>query len=292
MGIIDLDADAEEALDPEAFTWHRYEPRGDWIGRQILVPSDDDSPIKRRAVNAWLFEATANRQHSITEYEFETKDDYRLTYISTAKRPGDLRVWRNGRLIQEESLVSSRGQVKLNLKRTEATSTIRFECDKNTRLFFSGAQIDGAQRYLKRTACRLQDGELEFKYTKTSSEAETLTLSIYREQDVAERCKLGVNIVVPEDVSGLRPTGPVEHLTVLNRIYDLKAQQQQRAVLVGSDTPLDVEHKCFLQLGEDLPPGEYTIKTHRMDGNRRGFVVLHQLRPIVRDLGEFNDSIN
>ncbi len=283
-GIIDLDADAEEALDLDAFTWHRYEPRGDWIGRQILVPSDDDSPIKRRAMHAWFFEAAANQTHVVNEYEFETNDDYRLTYISTAKRPGELRVWRDGRLIQEESLVSSRGQVKLDLKRTDETSRIRFECDKSIRLFFSGAKIEGVQRYLKRTACRLQDGQLEFKYTKASAEAETLTLSIYREQDVAERCKLGVNIILPEDSSRLRHTGPVEHLTVLHRIYDLKAQQQQRAVLFGSDTPLDVEHKCFLQLGEDLPPGEYTIRTHRIDGNRRGFVLLHQLRPIVREL--------
>ena len=285
-GILDLDADAEEILDPDAFIWHRYEPRGDWIGRQILVPSDEDSPIKRRAMHAWLFEATPKRQHTITEYGFETSDDYRLTYISTAKRPGNLRVWHNDRLIQEESLVSSRGRIKLNLQRTADTSTIRFECDSNTRLFFSGAEIDGAQRYLKRTACRLQDGELEFQYTKTSVEAETLTLSIYREQDVADRCKLEVNIVVPEESVRLKQTGPVEHLTVLHRIYDLKAEQQREAVLVGSDTPLDVEHKCFLQLGEDLPPGEYTIKTNRMDGNRRGFVLLHQLRPIVRELEE------
>jgi len=283
IGIIDLDADAEEALDPDAFIWHRYEPRGDWIGRQILVPADDDSEIKRRAMFAWLFEATPNRQHVINEYDFKTNDDYRLTYVSTAKRPGNLRVWQNGRLVQEESLVSSRGQVKLDLRRIDDTSTLRFECESHTRLFFSGAKLDGAPRYLKRTACRLQDGELEFQYTKTSTEAETLTLSIYREQDAAERCKLEVKIVVPEESVRLNQTGPVEHLTILHRIYDLKAEQQRHAVLVGSDTPLDVEHKCFLQLGEDLPPGEYTIKTNRMDGNRRGFVLLHQLRPIVRD---------
>ena len=286
VGIIDLDADAEETLDPDAFIWHRYEPRGDWIGRQILVPTDDDSEIMRRAMHAWLFEATPNGQHKINEYDFETKDDYRLTYISTAKHPGNLRVWHNGRLVQEESLVSSRGQVKLDLTRTDDTSTLRFECDEHTRLFFSGAKLDGAPRYLKRTACRLQDGELEFQYTKTSIEAETLTLSIYREQDAAERCKLEVKIVIPEEIARLKQTGPVEHLTMLHRIYDLKAAQQRQAVLVGADTHLDVEHKCFLQLGEDLPPGEYTIKTNRLDGNRHGFVLLHQLRPIVRDLRE------
>ena len=283
LGIIDLDADAEEILDPEAFVWHRYEPRGDWIGRQVLVPADDDSEIKRRAMYAWLFEATPNRQHKMNEYDFETEDDYRLTYISTAERPGNLRVWQNGRLVQEESLVSSRGQVQLDLRRIDDTSMLRFECDSHTRLFFSGAKLDGAPRFLKRTACRLKDGELEFQYTKTSTEAETLTLSIYREQDAAERCKLEVKIVLPEESVQLKQTGPIEHLTILHRIYDLKAQQQRHAVLVGSDTPLDVEHKCFLQLGEDLPPGEYTIKTNRMDGNRRGFVLLHQLRPIVRD---------
>ncbi len=286
-GILDLDADAEEALDPDAFIWHRYEPRGDWIGRQILVPADNDSEIKRRAMNAWLFEATPNRQHVVNEYDFEHKDDYRLTYISTAKRSGDLRIWQNGRLVQEESLVSSRGQVKLQLSANEEDSTLRFECDSDTRLFFSGAELVDAPRYLKRTACRLQDGELEFRYTKTSTETETLTLSIYRELDAAERCKLDVKIIVPKESVRPEHAGPVEHLTILHRIYDLKAQQQRSAVLVGSESPLDVEHKCFLQLGEDLPPGEYTIKTNRMDGNRRGFILLHQLRPIVRERRDF-----
>lgn len=282
VGIIDQDADPEEIIDPDQFVWHRYEPSGDWIGRRILVPAENDSEIKRRAMFVWLFEASPNLQHSIQEYDFETKDDYRLTYISKEKRPGKLRVWQNGRVVQEESLVSSRGQVKLDLQRISDNSTVRFECEPNTRLFFSGAMIDGAPRYLKRTACRLQDGELEFQYTKKASDVETLTLAIYREQDAAERCQLEVKII-PKHGAPLQQTGPVEHLTILHRIYDLKARQQRRAVLLGSDTPLDVEHKCLLQLGEDLPPGEYTIRTNRLDGNRRGFILLYQLQPIVRD---------
>jgi len=281
VGIIDQDADPDEILDPDQFAWHRYEPQGDWIGRRVLVPAENDSEIKRRAIFVWLFEASPNRQHSIKEYDFETKDDYRLTYISKADRPGKLRVWQNGRLVQQESLVSSRGQVKLDLQRLGDSSTVRFECDSNTRLFFSGAMIDGAPRYLKRTACRLQDGELEFQYTKKSTEAETLTLAIYREKDAAERCQLEVKII-PSQSAQLQQTGPVEHLTILHRIYDLKAQQQRHAVLLGSNTPLDVEHKCLLQLGEDLPPGEYTIQTNRLDGNRRGFILLYQLQPILR----------
>ena len=286
VGIIDQDADPEEIFDPEDFVWQNYEPRGDWIGRQILVPAEKDSEITRRAMFVWLFETSPNQTHQITEYDFETKDDYRLTYISTEERPGKLRVFQNGRLIQQESLVSSRGQIKLDLRRIDDTSTLRFECEPHTRLFFSGAMIKDAPRYLKRTACRLQNGELEFKYTKTSSDAETLTLSVYREKDVAQRCQLEVKIV-PAESASLQKTGPVEHLTTLHRIYDLKAQQQRHAVLVGSDTPLDVEHKCFLQLGEDLPPGDYTIKTNRLDGNRRGFVLLRQLRPIIREEREF-----
>ena len=235
-------------------------------------------------MSAWLFEATANRLHKLNEYDFQTKDDYRLTYISTADRPGNLRVWQNGRMIQEEPFLSSRGQVKLDLRSTGDVSKIGFECDSRTRLFFSGGQLEGAPRYLKRTACRLQEGQLEFQYTKLSAEAETLTLSIYRQQDAAERCQLEVEIEVPEQFSQSPPTGPLENLTILHRIYDLKAQQQRQAVLVGSDMPLDVEHKCFLRLGEDLPPGEYTIKTKRLDGNQKGFVLLHQLRPDAREM--------
>ncbi len=283
VGIFDQDADANDMLNPEEFVWQRYEPQGDWIGRQVFVPAENDSEIKRRAMFAWFFEVAPNQSHTINEHAFATRDDYRLTYISAAQRPGQLQVWQNGRLVQQQSLMSSRGSLKLNLQRTEDHSTLEIKCDPQTRLFFSGALIDGAARYLKRTACRLHNGELEFPFTKTSREAETLTLSIYREQDVADRCLLEVEIAAEEKIS-LRRTGPVEHLTMLHRIYDLKAQQQRQTVLLGSDTPLDVEHKCFIQLGEDLPPGEYIIKINRLDGNRRGFVLLHQLKPIHQEV--------
>ena len=292
-GIIDEDADQEEAIDLDDFRWQRYEPDTQWIGRQILVPAQSDRTVTQHAIFTWFNQVTPNRWQTLRYYDFADRDDYRLIYISSPPSPapeqsmterqnasgfGELTVFQDGRVVQQESLVSSRGQIRLNLKRVNDTSKIKIQCNRHTRLFFTGGAIDDAPRYLKRTACRLEDGELNFPYSKTSDQSETLTLSVFRQEHTDLRCKIEVEITSQADLR-LSQTGPVEHLTSLHRIYDIQSQPQRNALLIGSDAVLDVEHKCFIQLGRDLPPGNYHIKVRRLDGNRQGFVLLHRLQP-------------
>ena len=292
-GIIDEDADPEEAIDLDNSLWQRYEPDGQWIGRQILVPAESDRTVTQNAMFTWFNEVTPNRWQTLRCYNFASRDDYRLIFITSppssdsgqrmsntqgASDFGELTVFQDGRVVQQESLVSSRGQIRLNLKRVNDTSKIKILCDDKTRLFFTGGAIDDAPRYLKRTACRLDDGQLNFQYSKTSEDAETLTLSVFRQEHTDLRCEIEVEITSQTGLR-LKRTGPVEHLTSLRRIYDVQAQPQRDSLLIGSDAVLDVEHKCFIQLGPDLPPGKYHIKVRRLDGNRRGFVLLHRLHP-------------
>ena len=296
VGLFDEDDDLEEVIDPDDYVWQRYEPKGDWIGRQVLVPAAQENEIRRRSLDAYFFEVQPNRTYKVEDFHFRTNEDYGLRYISTPQdlatqgkvKKDWLKVWLNGRLVQEKRLTSSRGKVPLNIENFGESAELRLECSPNVELFFSGADLEGAARYLKRTACRLEQGTLTFPYHKATAELETLTLSIYRtakfEAGENGRCQLDVRIEADQqDLAQPVPlgqTGPVEQLTALHRVFDLKAaMDQNRAILLGADTPLDIEHKCFIQLGADLPPGNYTITTTRTDGDRNGFVLLHQLRP-------------
>ena len=319
VGLFDEDDETEETLAPDQYVWQRYEPEGDWIGRQVLVPAAEENEIRLQSLEAYFFEVQPNRTYKVEDFDFRTNESYQLRYISAPTdstdsttynkaKEGWVKVWLNGQLVQEKRLTSARGKIPLNIKNFGDAAELRFECSQNVKLFFSGADLAGAARYLKRTACRLEQGTLTFPYHKASADLETLTLSIYRTAKSGSpenaRCQLDVRIEA--DQSGqmgqpsqssppsqlgqlnlaspvlLTQTGPVEHLTALHRIFDLKtmgAMDQKRALLLGADTPLDIEHKCFIQLGPDLPPGDYKITTTRMDGDRNGFVLLHQLRP-------------
>ena len=298
VGLFDDDDDLEVTLDPDQCVWQRYEPKGDWIGRQVLVPAAEENKIRLRSLDTYFFEVLPNRRYKGKDFDFRTNEGYQLRYISAANalntrgtaKEDWLKVWFNGKLVQEKRLTSARGKIPLNIESFGDAAELRIECSQDAKLFLSGAKLAGASRYLKRTACRLEQGTLTFPYHKASADLETLTLSIYRTAKFANRenarCQLDVRIEADHsDMAApvlLGQTGPVEHLTALHRIFDLKtmgAMDQKRALLLGADTPLDIEHKCFIQLGPDLPPGDYTITTTRMDGDRNGFVLLHQLRP-------------
>ena len=296
VGLFDEDDDLEETIAPDESVWYRYEPKGDWIGRQVLVPAAEENEVRLQSLDSYFFEVQPSQTYTVKDFNFRTNQPYQLRYIFTSKDSATqgiakddwLKVWLNGRLVQEKRLTSARGRVPLNIEKFGDSAELRFECSQNAALFFSGADLEGAPRYLKRTACRLEQGTLKFPYYKASADLETLTLSIYRTEQFAGgengRCQLDVRIE-PDQQDTAQPvllgqTGPVEQLTALHRVFDLKAaKDQNRAILLGADTPLDIEHKCFIQLGADLPAGNYTITTTRTDGDRNGFVLLHQLRP-------------
>ena len=147
-------------------------------------------------------------------------------------------------------------------------------------MFLSGGKVVDAKRYLKRTASKLENGKLEFEHEKTTALDEVLTLLIYRKSSGKERCKLSVKIEAENQIQ-MQKSGPVESLTSLHQVYDLKSSpQQQSAILIGTDAELDVEHRCFIRLGPDLPPGRYTINTQRIDQSEDGFVLLYQSKPL------------
>lgn len=277
------DTDDGPEIDQRQWQWQRYQPNGQWIGRQLLAPAMLDSVVSQASDRSSYFEMLNGQSYSVEDYGFDNSADYRLIYIAPASQHGYLDIRQNGELIGREKLVSARGIVKLKLRPLQglnADSTIQLSGPPGIRMFFSGGNVVGAKRFLKRTASKLDNGKLAFEYEKKTTLDEVLTLLIYRKSAGEERCELSIKIEA-EDQIRLQKSGPVESLTSLHQIYDLKPKrQQQSAILIGTDAELDVEHRCFIRLGPDLPPGRYTIKTERIDNRDDGFVLLYQSTPL------------
>ncbi|MDB4766410.1 hypothetical protein OAG71_01845 [bacterium] len=270
-------------IDHKQWQWQRYEPNGQWIGRQLLAPAMPGSEVSDASVGSSFYEMQNQESYLVEDYDFGRQDNYRLIYINPTPQQGELVVKQNGVVVQREKLISSRGSVKLNLQPLEnaqGPSSIELTGPTGIRMFFSGANVVGGKRFLKRTASKLENGKLKFEYEKTTHLDEMLTLLIYRQSTGKARCKLSVKIEA-EDKIQLLKSGPVESLTSLHQVYDLKSSpQKQSAILIGTDAELDVEHRCFIRLGPDLPLGQYTINVERIDEEDGGFVLLYQSTPI------------
>lgn len=272
-------------FDPQAFQWQRYQPNGPWIGRQLLAPATLESVVTPSNQGASFFEMVNHQRYPVNDYGLTVQDRFRIIYICPDLNQGELIVKQDGVLLARENLVSSRGSIQLNLNPLTPDTHLTLHGPDGIRMFFSGAEIVNAQRFIKRTASRLENGELEFDYEKTTNDDEVLTLLIYRKSSGQDRCQLSVKIESDQAIQ-LQESGPVESLTSLHQVYDLQSQtQQQSALLIGTDAELDVEHRCFIRLGPDLPAGKYRIKTKRVDHNDGGFVLLYQSKPIDADAG-------
>ena len=285
------DTDDEELAQPREFLFRRYEPAGQWIGRQLLAPALIESPITKTNRGSSFYEMNNGQTYSVQDYGLGVPANYRLIYVAPASTKSELVVKQNGKVVQHEQLHSSRGSVQLKLNPFEDTSTITLQGPSQIRMFLSGGKVIDAKRYLKRTASKLENGKLEFEHVKTTPLDEILTLLIYRKSAGQQRCKFSVKIEAENQIQ-MQKSGPVESLTSLHQIYDLKSSpQQQSAILIGTDAELDVEHRCFIRLGPDLPPGRYRIKTERVDQQEGGFVLLYQSIPMNEVKNVHNDQI-
>ncbi len=274
------DTEDEELVGPREFLFRRYEPAGQWIGRQLLAPAVMENVITKANRSSSFHEMNNGQAYEVQDYGLGGPPDYRLIYVAPAAIESTLIVKQDGRIVQRERLNSSRGSVRLKLDPFNDASTLTFQGPPEIRMFLSGGKVANAKRYLKRTASKLEDGKLEFEHVKTTPLDEVLTLLIYRKSSGQQRCQFSVKIEA-EDPIQMQKSGPVESLTSLHQIYDLKSSPQtQNALLIGTDAELDVEHRCFIRLGPDLPPGKYTIKTERVDQQEGGFVLLYQSIPM------------
>ena len=274
------DTEDEELVGPREFLFRRYEPAGQWIGRQLLAPALLESVITKTNRSSSFYEMYNGHSYSVQDYGLGIPANYRLIYAAPPYTKSTLVVKQNGKIVQREQLDSSRGSIRLKLDPFDDVSTISLQGPPDIRMFLSGGKVMDAKRYLKRTASKLENGKLEFEHVKTTSLDEVLTLLIYRKSTGQERCKFSVKIEAENQIQ-MQKSGPVESLTSLHQIYDLKSNpQEQTALLIGTDAELDVAHRCFVRLGPDLPPGRYTIKTERIDQQEGGFVLLYQSIPM------------
>ncbi len=259
------------------YQWRRFQPNGQWIGRQMLVPQASEIKVRDQAVASIYFELNAATTYDFAAFNSSSVALPAKLIVIGEDAPGNVTVTINDQVVHSQQIRSARGELDLADVAVAADGTLSVSSDAPARFFFAGRDVPAAECFLKRTAQRLGNNTLTFGYEKKSSDDELLTIQMYRRSSDDDRCQLRVVIDPPEDNDS--SSDPLESWTVLDRTYDLRPHHDQGSLLIGHNSAVDVGHRCFVRLGKELAPGTYQIRVQRMDDGADGYVLMYQTLP-------------
>ncbi|MFV2066638.1 MAG: hypothetical protein ACC645_06620 [Pirellulales bacterium] len=269
------------------YTWMRYEPRGLWKARRLLVPVTLDDTLRRKNLFQddaghlpWsnngvvaseretgskiselaYCELIANSELHVAPVGRSVGIGFRpmMIFSNPYDKPTTVRIDLDGKPYFAGRITSRRGRLTLPPWPGDVVEerVMRIVADRTMRTFVQRLRVDGAQRFLCRLAYRLDDGALRIPYDKTSADEEIVQLRAFRNASDSSRATLRATI----GGIGHRAKGPMESWTVADRIYDLAhAATPSALVLDGSDDEVGPGSICFVRFGSDLPPGPYSI---------------------------------
>ncbi len=264
------------------YQWVRYEPEDRWIARQMLIPKEIEAELnlKDEAATSTYFELQDRQAVSFERYETvfgRRPATPKIVYVGK-QSPGLVSISINDEVVMQKRLLASCGEVDLSDFVLENHGQIEIRSENPVRLFVSGVKVSDARQFFRRSAQRIDRGQLSFHFEKKSAKEEMVTMRIFRDQGNTERCKVKVQIQSrePSQQTMVSANEPKTDFTVTNRVYDLRPMEQSQSLMLSKGAQVDSGYKCFVRLGEDLPPGDYTIRIDRMDEESDGYVLLYQ----------------
>ena len=271
-------------IDPQIllgrYDWRRFEPQGNWIGREILIPIDR-LPEREESQRSIYYEIECDRNWDASHYQMQPKPR-RVSFIVAAdEAPGMVTIKVDNKVVYRKRHASKRGLIVLPmpifvsaLDDMQLTVTSERPC----RLFVGGIQVDDAPKFVKRLAQRFGQPKLEFEYDKETHAKELLTMKLFRgRKSNLNRCKIRVRIIPDQPLD--RSSKPVDGWTLINRVYDLTPNRELDSLLVDTDAHVDEGYRCFITLDTDLSPGKYKIDIQCLDSENDAYVLLYRTVP-------------
>jgi hypothetical protein len=253
------------------YAWEEYQPHGTWRARQLLVPRSAEHEVRARSRAVVFAPLPANRptQLSLLGQVGREQVSPTLIYVGSGTAPNAVSVELDGTTVATTRLFSPRARLQLppvavGEHRLHIHSALAGEWWIN----YSDA---GAGAHLLRQALSLNDLPLRFDYHKRSHNEEVLSGALYCSGDA--RAELRVSI----DNRNLPDLSPRRDWTFLQRSFDIYTDPARAIpVLDSPDRQVGQGQVFFLPLGEDLPPGHYTV-TLRKQSPAACYLNLHRI---------------
>lgn len=265
------------------YDWTSYRPEGLWRARRIVSPRDPRFPIRERAKRLVYRAFEVNRVYDV-RIEGRNGDTWVAPSVvfDNNKVNAKISVKLNGEIIKEHVCRSQRGEFDLDSIRTTSHAKLEIVSDDVKPVYLNYHLAPECTPFQKRVSYRLVDGELRFSYKKETPGEEILSLRLFR-SDASVR-KATIEVQLPD--LRMHADVPKTSWTLSAKRYEFGLSDERSSIVLdGSLEYTNEGDLAFIQLGPDVPPGNYRIHVKRMDG-RDGYVVLY--RTVVGS-GEFRE---
>ncbi len=265
--------EADSRLLDGDYDWQLYQPVGNWRARYLLIPRTENLPVRDQSLAAIYRELNGNQPQQVS---FRSRPGHReinpdLLYLRGQATPLEVQLLLDNKPYSSIQIAGRQGELQLPPVAAGAKE-VTIVAAEPVRWFINHTEPQ-TPAFLRRLAMQLTDGRLEFEYEKTSHDAEVLLGKLYIGPEM--RSQLHVNITGKIR----RNQGPWQEWTFLNRLFDLRQENQTLIPVLGSGMePLRGAQRFFLPLGADLPPGKYRIN-FVLDGAPEAYLTLYRLTP-------------
>lgn len=258
-----------------AYQWERFEPEGDWVGRYLLEPREEETETASRSLAAVFRPVQPNQdiELQIRGAGISSTVPMRIIVRRSSTRSVPMRLWVDGQLRWRGRVTGKNGEFSVGRIAT-GKHTLRVEIPGAPEVMINHTG-SGATGFSKRLAIRVRQSELEIPFEKATSGKEVLSGIVYFPASLEQGVRLRA------DINGL-PASTLrmfESSTVPGSELELVGSGGPAvSVLNSTDAPALIARRFYLPLGEDLPVGRYRIRLV-FDSTAHTYLILSRSLP-------------
>lgn len=257
------------------YQWQDFHPRGNWLGRTLFTPVDDAGPAREDALPSTFLPIEKGRETTITLLAAKGVKIVQptLAYFRSGSEPFEIRMLVDGRPYYQGKVAGSDGEIGLP-SLYAGKHIITLQTDMNAG-FYLNHTAPGRSSLLKRLGNIFEHGKLDFDYAHGTHCQETMGMRLFTPQGKKERSVLSVRIDPPKN----RIVGPLSGWSFINRRFDVRPEMLSGSRVASHRLDAtDEGQPFFIPMAQDLPPGNYRVRT-KLEHGPGGYFLLSRIVP-------------
>ena len=263
------------------FRWEDFQPEGAWAGRVLLLPRASNRQVRDEALANSYFELALRRTQSVNIRSASDQPvDLSCALIAQGRGPTSLLVKLDNVTVGQLTSASQHAVLKIP-QVVPGTHELRVDASPDARVLVNHIDRTESARFISRLGIEIGKHPQSFLIEKRSSGQELLMLDyFFRSDETTPRVVLWAGL--REDSLVERPTLQAFtewHPTSWEFHIDRPEPTRPRGFVLGTPgQQVAMGRRCFLWLGENVPPGdvELTVKTNSQTS---GYAVLSRVIP-------------
>lgn len=262
--------EADKDVKAGIYEWNQVLPKGNWISYYAFVPKDPDTPEIAQQSPVLYVPLPCSKKESFTIEGLKGLEFVRptLAYIKKTEESEKVTITVDQKPYFTDSISGNYGSLELP-PLAVGKHLIEISCSQDTQCLMNQIKHEKAS-YFKRQVIHFQKGKAEFSYDKPKTDKNVLTLYLIGVPQ--KRATVTLSIKGPPSREKIH----LNDFTVRNRKYDVIFSKDPIFFLAPTKTKYYTAEPIFIKLGEDLPPGSYTIT---LESDQSLYALMSELNP-------------